>query len=117
MNKKSAVTLLSSIAQEARLDIFRALVQAGVTGLSAGSVAEKLGIPNSTLSFHLKELSQAGLVSSRQESRFIYYSANYQAMNNLLVYLTENCCAGEKACCIDIASGAACDTQEKETLS
>ena len=117
MDKKSAVTLLSSIAQEARLDIFRALVQAGVTGLSAGSVAEKLGIANSTLSFHLKELSHAGLVNSRQESRFIYYSANYQAMNNLLVYLTENCCAGEKACCIDIASGAACDNQEKETIS
>ena len=91
MNKKSAVTLLSSIAQEARLDIFRALVQAGVTGLSAGTVAKKLGIPNSTLSFHLKELSHAGLVNSRQESRFIYYSANYQAMNNLLAYLTEIC--------------------------
>ena len=113
MDKKIAVTLLSSIAQEARLDIFRALVQAGVMGLSAGSVAEKLGIPNSTLSFHLKELSHAGLVNSRQESRFIYYSANYQAMNNLLAYLTENCCAGEQACCTD----ATCDTQEKDATS
>ena len=111
MDKKSAVTLLSSIGQEARLDIFRALVQAGITGLSAGSVAEKLGIPNSTLSFHLKELSHAGLVNSRQESRFIYYSANYQAMNNLLAYLTENCCAGEQACCTD----AVCETEKKET--
>ena len=111
MDNKSAVTLLSSIAQEARLDIFRALVQAGVTGLSAGTVAKKLGIPNSTLSFHLKELSHAVLVNSRQESRFIYYSANYQAMNNLLAYLTENCCAGEQACCTD----AVCETEKKET--
>lgn len=103
MDNKSAVNLLSSIAQEARLDIFRTLVQAGATGLAAGNIAEKLGIPNSTLSFHLKELSHAGLVNSRQESRFIYYSANYQAMNNLLAYLTENCCAGEQVCCSDTA--------------
>jgi ArsR family transcriptional regulator, arsenate/arsenite/antimonite-responsive transcriptional repressor len=113
MDNKSAVTLLSSIAQEARLDIFRALVRAGIAGLSAGSIADKLSIPNSTLSFHLKELSYAGLVNSRQESRFIYYSANYQAMNNLLAYLTENCCAGEQACCAEVA----CDTKEKETTS
>ena len=111
MDNKSAVTLLSSIAQEARLDIFRTLVQAGVAGLSAGNIAEKLCIPNSTLSFHLKELSHAGLVYSRQESRFIYYSANYQAMNNLLAYLTENCCAGEQECFTETA----CETKEKET--
>lgn len=101
MDNQSAIKLLSSIAQEARLDIFRALVQAGVAGLAAGDIAEKLGIPNSTLSFHLKELSHAGLVNSRQESRFIYYSANYQAMNQLLAYLTENCCVGETACCAE----------------
>jgi len=110
MDNKSAVILLSSIAQEARLDIFRALVQAGSAGLSAGSIADKLNIPNSTLSFHLKELSYAGLVNSRQESRFIYYSANYQMMNNLLAYLTENCCVGEQACCPDTS----CDTTQKE---
>lgn len=112
MDNKSAVILLSSIAQEARLDIFRTLAQVGTTGLSAGNIAEKLEIPNSTLSFHLKELSHAGLVSSRQESRFVYYSANYQAMNNLLVYLTENCCAGKQACCTEIenniANGSSC---------
>ena len=110
MDNKSAVILLSSIAQEARLDIFRTLVQAGITGLSAGSIAEKLSIPNSTLSFHLKELSHAGLVNSRQESRFIYYSANYQAMNNLLAYLTENCCAGEQQCC----PNTSCETPQKD---
>jgi len=101
MDNKTAVTLLSSIAQEARLDIFRTLVQSGVNGLSAGSIAGKLAIPNSTLSFHLKELNYAGLVNSRQESRFIYYTANYQAMTDLLAFLTENCCAGEQVCCPD----------------
>lgn len=101
MDNKSAVLLLSSIAQEARLEIFRLLVQAGTEGLAAGVIGERLQIPASTLSFHLKELSVAGLVSARQVSRFIYYSANYDAMNSLLAYLTENCCAGEQACCPD----------------
>jgi DNA-binding transcriptional ArsR family regulator len=98
MDIKSAVLQLSSIAQEARLEIFRLLVQAGQEGLSAGSIGETLHIPASTLSFHLKELSHAGLINSRQVSRFIYYSANYGAMNGLLAYLTENCCAGAKDC-------------------
>ena len=98
MNIKSAVLQLSSIAHEARLEIFRLLVQAGQEGLPAGSIGETLHIPSSTLSFHLKELSHAGLINSRQISRFIYYSANYDAMNGLLAYLTENCCAGAKEC-------------------
>ena len=98
MDIKSAVLQLSSIAQEARLEIFRILVQSGPGGLSAGSIGESLQIPASTLSFHLKELSHAGLINSRQVSRFIYYSANYEAMNGLLAYLTENCCAGVKDC-------------------
>jgi ArsR family transcriptional regulator len=102
MNTKSAVILLSSIAQEARLDIFRLLVQAGSDGLAAGVIGEKLQIPPSTLSFHLKELSISGLIKSRQVSRFIYYSANYEEMNGLLAYLTENCCAGNAACCPDV---------------
>lgn len=94
MDTKTAVTQLAAIAQEARLDIFRLLVQAGAEGLAAGAVGDKLQIPASTLSFHLKELSQAGLIHSRQVSRFIYYSASYDTMNHLLAYLTENCCAG-----------------------
>lgn len=98
MDIKSAVLQLSSIAQEARLEIFRLLVQAGPEGLPAGNVGEILQIPASTLSFHLKELSHAGLIHSRQVSRFIYYSANYEAMDGLLAYLTENCCAGTKDC-------------------
>ena len=103
MNTKSAVTLLSSIAQEARLDIFRLLVQAGSDGLAAGIIGEKLQIPSSTLSFHLKELSISGLIKSRQVSRYIYYSANYEEMNGLLAYLTENCCADKGTCCPDLA--------------
>ena len=98
MDIKSAVLQLSSIAQEARLQIFRLLVQVGSDGLSAGNIGENLQIPASTLSFHLKELSHAGLIDSRQISRFIYYSANYQAMNGLLAFLTENCCAGTNDC-------------------
>jgi DNA-binding transcriptional ArsR family regulator len=105
MDIKSAVLQLSSIAQEARLDIFRLLVQAGSEGLPAGSIGESLSIPASTLSFHLKELSHAGLINSRQVSRFIYYSANYEAMNGLLAYLTENCCAGAEEC----APGTTCN--------
>jgi ArsR family transcriptional regulator len=94
MDTITAVNLLSSIAQEARLNIFRLLVQAGQTGLAAGMIADELNIPASTLSFHLKELSHCGLISAAQAGRFVYYSANYAAMNNLLAFLTENCCQG-----------------------
>jgi len=113
MDNKLAVIQLASIAQEARLDIFRLLVQAGVCGMPAGVVAEQLKIPASTLSFHLKELSRAGLLSSRQEGRYVYYIANYDAMNGLLAYLTENCCAGQSSCCPDVA----CSVDEKELQS
>lgn len=98
MDTQLAVIQLSSIAQEARLRIFRLLVQVGAEGLPAGNIANTLQIPASTLSFHLKELSHSGLIHSRQVSRFIYYSANYQAMNGLLAYLTENCCTGKNDC-------------------
>lgn len=110
MDNKLAVIQLASIAQEARLDIFRLLVQVGLDGLSAGMVSERLKIPASTLSFHLKELSHAGLVSSRQEGRFVYYTANYDVMNSLITYLTENCCAGKLSCCSDVS----CNTNEGE---
>lgn len=99
METKLAVTLLSSIAQEARLEIFRLLVQAGSEGLAAGGIAEKLNIPASTLSFHLKELTYAGMVIPNPQGRFIYYRANYDVMNDLLTYLTLNCCAGQQSCC------------------
>lgn len=94
MEMDIAIKALAALAQETRLTIFRVLVQAGESGLPAGQLAKDLNIPNATLSFHLKELSHAKLVIARQESRFIYYSANFATMNALLGYLTENCCAG-----------------------
>ncbi|SJM90940.1 ArsR/SmtB family transcription factor [Crenothrix polyspora] len=104
MKLNIAVKALAAIAQETRLSLFRLLVQTGESGLPAGLIAKELNIPNATLSFHLKELSNAGLITARQESRFIYYAANFAAMNELLGFLTENCCAGascgvETPCC------------------
>lgn len=99
-----AIKALAALAHETRLTIFRMLVQAGEAGVPAGQLAKELNIPNATLSFHLKELAHAELVTARQESRFIYYSANFASMNALLGYLTENCCAGipcspNEVCC------------------
>jgi len=94
MEKKSVVNALASLAQESRLDIFRLLVQAGPEGMSAGKISEMTGIPPSTMSFHLKEMSYADMVHSRQESRFVIYSANFETMNSLLGFLTMNCCGG-----------------------
>jgi DNA-binding transcriptional ArsR family regulator len=104
METKTAVKALAALAQDTRLSIFRALVQAGAPGLAAGVLAECLNVPNATLSFHLKELFNAGLITARQESRFIYYAADFAAMNALLAFMTENCCAGDRgrhdaACC------------------
>jgi ArsR family transcriptional regulator, arsenate/arsenite/antimonite-responsive transcriptional repressor len=95
MESKAVVAALSALAQDSRLAVFRLLVQVGQEGLPAGKIAETLCIPPSSLSFHLKELTHADLVSSRQESRFVIYSANFQTMNELLGYLTENCCGGK----------------------
>ena len=101
MNARAAVTALAALAQESRLAIFRLLVEAGPTGLSVGEIGASLRVAPATLSFHLKELSHAGLAAARQEGRYIYYSASYEAMNRLLAYLTENCCARDGAdCCI-----------------
>jgi ArsR family transcriptional regulator, arsenate/arsenite/antimonite-responsive transcriptional repressor len=94
MELKSAVTLLGALAQDSRLQVYRLLVQAGPEGMAATEIAERLGIPANTLSFHLKTLSHADLVQSRQAGRFIYYSTNYEQMNALLGFLSENCCGG-----------------------
>ena len=91
---------LTGLAQETRLAVFRLLVEQGPEGMAAGALAERLGLANATLSFHLKELSHAGLVIARQAGRFIYYSANFATTSELVAYLTENCCRG-KTC--DIA--------------
>jgi ArsR family transcriptional regulator len=94
METKEAVKALAAIAQDSRVAIFRALVQAGPNGLSAGKIGELLGIPPSSLSFHMKELTHAEMVSSRQEGRFVIYAANFSTMNALLTFLTDNCCGG-----------------------
>jgi ArsR family transcriptional regulator, arsenate/arsenite/antimonite-responsive transcriptional repressor len=88
------VTALSALAQDSRLQVYRLLVQAGPEGMAATEIAERLGIPQNTLSFHLKTLSHADLIQSRQAGRFIYYSTNYERMNTLLGFLTKNCCGG-----------------------
>ena len=95
MKTPQAVKALAALAQDTRLAIYRMLVQQGPEGLSAGTIAERLDLPGATLSFHLKELANAGMVESRQDGRFVFYSANYEQMNGLLGYLTENCCQGE----------------------
>jgi ArsR family transcriptional regulator len=94
MEPDRVVRALGALAQEHRLAIFRLLVQAGPGGLAAGALAGALGVPPSSLSFHLAQLSNAGLAVQRREGRSILYSADYPAMNGLLGYLTENCCAG-----------------------
>lgn len=94
METKQAVETLGALAQDSRLQVYRLLVQAGPEGVAASDIAERLGVPTNTLSFHLKTLSHTNLVLSRQEGRFIYYSANYEQMNSLLGFLTENCCGG-----------------------
>ncbi len=97
VDTRGAVRSLAALAQDSRLDVFRLLVQAGPDGLAAGEIADRLGIPASTLSFHIKALSHAGLTESRQQGRFVYYSANFSAMNTLIAFLGENCCNG-RAC-------------------
>ena len=94
MDMPSAVAALGALAQEHRLALFRLLIQAGQDGMPAGAIAEKLGIPNSSLSFHLAQLRGAGLITQERQHRSLIYRANYPAMNGLVDYLTENCCAG-----------------------
>lgn len=101
MEKLVAVVALAALAQETRLDIFRLLVQAGPLGIPAGHIAERLGLPAATLSFHLNQLKQADLVQSRRESRSLIYTAAYTTMNALMSYLSENCCEGNTACSTD----------------
>tara|TARA_R110000796_G_scaffold98628_3_gene206145 strand:- start:2672 stop:3073 length:402 start_codon:yes stop_codon:yes gene_type:complete len=108
MEPDQAVSALASLAQEHRLSIFRLLVQAGKDGLAAGAIAETLGVPPSSLSFHLAHLTRSGLISQERQSRTLIYRADYAAMNQLVAYLLENCCAGN-ACAVDLlVSQGAC---------
>ena len=99
MEKTDAVTALSALAQDNRLDVFRLLVQAGPGGMPAGAVAEALDLAPNTLTFHFDRLRVAGLVNVRREGRSMIYAARFEAMNSLLSFLTENCCRGQPERC------------------
>jgi ArsR family transcriptional regulator, arsenate/arsenite/antimonite-responsive transcriptional repressor len=111
MKTKSVVTALAALAQDSRLAIFRALVQVGPAGLPAGKIGEITGISPSSVSFHMKELSHADMVTSRNEGRFVIYSANFTTMNGVLAFLTENCCGGNP--CVSITCTPVCASTEE----
>ena len=110
MQADSAIAALGALAQEHRLALFRLLVQAGEGGMPAGAIADALGVPNSSLSFHLAQLHRAGLVTQERRHRSLIYRADYAAVNALIGYLMENCCGGAEC-----APGAACgaDTNQQ----
>ncbi len=112
METKQAVAALAALAQDSRLAVFRALVQAGPAGLAAGKISELTGIPPSSLSFHLKELSHAGLAVSQPQGRFVIYTAQFDVMNALVGFLTENCCGGNP--CSPVYSPA-CEPEKTAT--
>jgi ArsR family transcriptional regulator len=112
MKAVDAVASLGALAQEHRLHLFRLLVQAGEAGMAAGSIADALGVPNSSLSFHLAQLRGVGLILQERQHRSLIYRANYPAMNALIAYLMENCCAGA-----DCGTDAKCLPQVQERQS
>lgn len=109
METLNAAEILAALGHESRLAIFRLLVEAGPEGINASAIGEQLGIPNATLSFHLAHLSRVGLIKGERESRFIHYSAEYGTMDELIAFLTHNCCQGN-AC---LPKSGACNTTEK----
>jgi DNA-binding transcriptional ArsR family regulator len=120
MEITAAVTALAALAQETRLAIYRLLVEVGPDGVSAGQIGETLAVPGATLSFHLKELARAGLVSSRQERQFIYYAVDFERMAELMTFLTQNCCKGMPQKCLTIvetALGRCCPPESKPKRS
>ena len=98
MNATDTVTALAALAHEHRLAVYRLLVQAGPEGLSAGAIATRLGLPPSSLSFHLLNLHRAGLVTQERRSRRLIYAADFDVMNSVIGYLTEKCCGGASSC-------------------
>ena len=110
MKAETAIQALGALAQEHRLEAFRRLVQAGEAGMSAGAIALALGLPNSSLSFHLAQLRSAGLILQERQHRSLIYRADYAAMSRLVAYLMENCCAGA-----DCGADAACEPTERKT--
>jgi ArsR family transcriptional regulator len=114
MKLTQAVAALAALAQESRLRVFRLLVPAGEAGVAAGEIAQRLGIPAATLTFHLKELSHAGLIESRREGRSIIYALRVAGMRELLTFLSEDCCQGSPELC---HPAPACSPRKKTTAS
>ena len=114
MDSKDAVPALGALAQETRLAIFRLLIEEGREGLPAGRIAERLGVPAATMSFHLMQLSHAGLVVSRRESRLVIYAVNAERVNDLIRFLTEDCCGGRPELCLP---AAACAPKPREVAA
>jgi len=106
-----AVDALGALAHETRLSVFRMLVKAGADGLIAGAIAERQGVPPSTMSHHLATLERAGLVQSKRESRLIHYRADYAGMRRLLTFLMQDCCQGAPEMCSDLVAGLTCELQ------
>ncbi len=115
MDITTAIVALGALAQEHRLALFRLLVQAGPDGMAAGAIAEALGIPNSSLSFHLAHLNRAGLIGQRREGRSLIYTADFGAMNALVGFLTENCCGGAECAPVPAATSPRASTNQRKT--
>lgn len=108
METRNASELFAALGHESRLAVFRILVEAGGAGISAGAIGEKAGIAPPTLSFHLAHLSRVGLIKGRQDGRFIYYSADFPLMDDLLSFMVRNCCQGEPCLPKTTATNGAC---------
>ena len=102
MEIKNATVALAALGQATRLSVFRLLVEAGPGGRMVGEIAEALGLPGATLSFHLKELAAAGLIEGESRGRYVCYRANFAAMNDLIDFLTRNCCGGDPSRCAPV---------------
>ncbi|HVH78877.1 MAG TPA: metalloregulator ArsR/SmtB family transcription factor [Stellaceae bacterium] len=116
MDQTQALAALGALAQETRLQLYRLLVTSGPGGLSAGNIAERLGVIPSSLSFHLQHLVHAGLINQRRMGRLMIYAAEYDAMNALLAYLSENCC-GQAVGCAPVCNPAAASAAPKTTAA
>jgi ArsR family transcriptional regulator len=117
MDTAIAVQALGALAHETRLAIYRMLVEQGPAGLSAGVIAERLGVPPSSLTFHVQHLHRAGLVTQRRLSRQLIYAADFANMNGLVGFLTENCCGQGRSACMPAVAPAASPTKSRKTAS